>query len=57
MGKPGIRGAKSSYDPITLATGCEKSERIRWNTLRIFLGRGQSKFLVIVRRSKTVNVG
>ena len=31
--------------------------RIRWNTVRIFRGREQSRCLAIVRRSRTVNVG
>ena len=31
--------------------------RIRWNTLRIFLGREHSRCPAIVRRSRTVNVG
>jgi hypothetical protein len=31
--------------------------RIRWNTLRIFSGREQRRWLWIVRRSRTVNVG
>ena len=30
--------------------------RIRWNTVRIFLDREQSRCLAIVRRSRTVNV-
>ena len=31
--------------------------RIHWNTLRIFLGRERRRWLQIVRRSRTVNVG
>jgi hypothetical protein len=31
--------------------------RIRWNTLRIFRGREQSRCLDIVRRSRKVNLG
>ncbi len=31
--------------------------RIRWNTLRIFRGREQSRCLIIVRRSRRANVG
>ena len=31
--------------------------RIRWNTLRIFSGRERRRWLWIVRRSRTVNVG
>jgi len=31
--------------------------RIRWNTLRLFRGREQSRCLTIVRRSRAVNVG
>ena len=31
--------------------------RIRWNTVRIFLGREQSRCLALVCRSRTVNVG
>ena len=31
--------------------------RIRWNTLRIFSGRERRRWLQIIRRSRTVNVG
>ena len=35
----------------------KNQRRIRWNTLRIFRGREQSRCLGIIRRSRTVNVG